>query len=58
MIVKMPLKDRFDIATSISRAFCEQTGKPIPRKTVSCWLNKENFVAWIPYYKPLISKKN
>ena len=27
MIVKMSLKDRFDAAMSISRAFCEQTGK-------------------------------
>ena len=26
------LKDCFDTATSISRAFCEQTGKPISRK--------------------------
>ena len=34
MIVKMSLKDRFDTATSISRAFCEKTGKPISRKTV------------------------
>ena len=42
MIVKMSLKDRFDTATSISRAFCEQTGKPISRKTVSRGLNKEN----------------
>ena len=29
MIVKMALKDRFDTATSNSRAFFEQTGKPI-----------------------------
>ena len=29
MIVKMSLKDRFNIATSISRAFWEQTGKLI-----------------------------
>ena len=29
MIVKMSLKDCFDTATSISRAFCEQMGKPI-----------------------------
>ena len=32
MIVKMSLKDHFDTATSISRAFCEQTGTPISRK--------------------------
>ena len=41
MIVKMSLKDRFDTAISISRAFCEQTGKPISRKSVSRWLNNE-----------------
>ena len=41
MIVKMSLKARFDTATSISRAFCEQIGKPISRKTVSRRLNKE-----------------
>ena len=58
MIVKMSLKDRFDKATSISRAFCEQTGKPISRKTFSRVLNKEKLVARIPYRKPLISKKN
>ena len=43
MIVKISLKDRFDIAKSISLAFCEQTGKPISRKTVSRRLNKEKF---------------
>ncbi len=58
MIAKMSLKDHFDTATSISHAFCEQTGKPISSKTVSCWLNKEKLVAWIPCCKPLISKKN
>ena len=58
MIVKMVLKDRFDIATSIYRAFCENTGKPITRKTVSRWLNKEKIVARIPRSKPLISGKN
>ena len=35
MIDKMSLKDRFDTATSASREFCEQTGKPISRKAVS-----------------------
>ena len=55
MIVKMSLKDRFDTAMSISRAFCEQTRKPIPRKkTVSRRLNKEKLVAQIPCHKPLI----
>ena len=39
MIVKMSLKDRFDTATSISCAFCEQTEKPITRKTVFRILN-------------------
>ena len=58
MIVKMSLKDFFHTATSISHAFCEQTGKPISRKTVSRWLNKEKLVAWIPCRKPLILKKN
>ena len=58
MIVKMSLKDRFDTAISISHAFCEQTGKPISRKTISHWLNKEKLVARIPCCKPLISKKN
>ena len=58
MIVKMSLKDRFDTAMSISRAFCEQTGKPISRKTVPCTLNKKKLVARIPCRKPLISKKN
>ena len=58
MIVKMSLKDRFNTATFISCAFCEQTGKPIFRKTVSCRLNKEKVVAQIPCHKPLISKKN
>ena len=58
MIVKMSLKDRFDSATSISRAFCEQTGKPIPRQTVSRRLNKEKLMARIAYLKPLILKKN
>ena len=57
MIVILPLKDGFDIATSVSRAFCEQTGKPISRKTVSRRLNKEKLVARIPCRKPLISKK-
>ena len=45
MIVKMSLKDHFDTATSISHAFCEQTGKPIARKTVSQRLDKEKLVA-------------
>ena len=54
----MSLKDRFDTATSISCAFCEQTGKPRSRKTVSCRLNKEKLVARIPCLKHLISKKN
>ena len=58
MIVKMSLKDCFDIAASISGTFCEQTGKPISRKTVPHRLSKEKLVAWIPYCKPLISKKN
>ena len=39
---------------SIFRAFCEQTGKPISRKTIFRWLDKENLVA----RKHLISKKN
>ena len=54
MIVKIPLKD----TKSISRASCEQTGKPIPRKIVSRRLNKEKLVARVPCRKPLISKKN
>ena len=58
MIVKKSLKDRFDTATSISRAFFEQIGKPISRKTVSRRLNKEKLVARIPCRKSLISKKN
>ena len=58
MIVKMSLKDRFDTTTSISRAFCERTGKLISRKIVSHRLNKEKLVARIPCRKPLISKKN
>ena len=33
MIVRMSLKDCFNTATSISCAFCEQTRKPISRKT-------------------------
>ena len=57
MIVKMSLKDHFNTA-SISHALCEQTGKPISGKTVSCRLNKETLVAQIPRCKPLISKKN
>ena len=48
MIDKMSLKDCFNKATSISCPFCEQTGKPISRKTVSCRLNKEKLVVWIP----------
>ena len=39
MIVKMFLKDCFDTAASISRAFCMQKVKPISRKTVSRRLN-------------------
>ena len=58
IIVKMSLKNHFDTATSTSHAFCEQTGKPISRKTVSCRLNKEKLVAQIPCHKPLISKEN
>ena len=58
MIIKMSLKTRFDTSWYISRAFCEQIGKPIYRKTVSRRLNKEKLVARIPYRKPLISKKN
>ena len=58
MIVKMSLKDHFDTAMSISCAFCEQTGKPISRKTVSCRLNREKLVAQILCHKPLISMKN
>ena len=58
MIVEISLKESFDTATSISCAFCEQTGKPISRKTVSRRLNKEKLVARIPCRKPLISKKN
>ena len=56
IIVKMSLKARFDTAMSISFAFCEQTGKPISRKTVSHRKNKEKLVDWIPCRKPL--KKN
>ena len=55
MIVKMSLKHRFDATKSISRAFCEQTGKPISRKAVSCRLVKEKLVARIPCRKPFIS---
>ena len=58
MIVKMSLKDCFDTVTSTSRAFWEQAGKPISRKTVSRRLNKEKFVARIPCRKLLISKMN
>ena len=58
MIAKMSLKDCFNTAMSISCAFCEQTGKPISRKTVSRRLNKEKLVARILCHKPLISKKN
>ena len=57
MIVKMSLKDRFDTATSISRAYCERKRKPISWKTVSPRLNKERIVAQITC-KHLISKKN
>ena len=56
MIVKKSFKDHFNTATSISCAFCEQTGKPTSIKTVSRWLNKEKLVAWILCRKPLISK--
>ena len=41
----------------ISCAFCEQTGKPISRKTASRRLDQEKLVARI-CQKPLISKKN
>ena len=41
----MSLKDHFNTATSISHAFCEQTGKSISRKAVSHRLNKEKLVA-------------
>ena len=58
MIVKMPLKDRFDTGASISCTFCKQRGKQVSRKTVSRRLNKEKLVARIPYRKPLIPKKN
>ena len=58
MVVKMYLKDSFDSATSISCAFCEQTGKPIFRKTVSRRLDKEKLVTGIPCRKLLNSKKN
>ena len=58
MIVKKFLKDRVDTSMSISRALCEQTGKPIPRKTVSRRLNKKKLEARIPCHKLLISKKN
>ena len=54
MIVKISLKYRFDTATSIPRAFYEQTGKPISIKTVSRRLNKETLVARILCRKPLI----
>ena len=58
MSVKLSLKYCFDWATSICRAFCEQTGKPISRKTVSHRLDKEKLMAEIPCRKPLIWKKN
>ena len=45
MIVKMSLKNLFNTGISISHAFCAQTGKPISRKTISRWLNKEKLVA-------------
>ena len=57
-MVKISLKDRFDAAMTISRAFCVQTGKPISWKTVSRRLIKEKLVFRIPCHKPLISKKN
>ena len=58
MIVKMSLIGCFNTVMPISCAFCEQTRKTITRKTVSHRLSKEKLVAWIPYCKPLISKKN
>ena len=58
MIVKISLKDRFDIATSISRAFCEQKRKSVTRKSDSRCLNKEKLSALNPCHKPLVSKKN
>ena len=58
MIVEMSLKYRFDIATSISYAFCDQTGKPFSRKTISLRLNKEKLAVRISCLKTLISKKN
>ena len=45
IFVKMSLKNCFNTAMSISRAFCEQTGKPITRKTVSYRINKEKLMA-------------
>ena len=57
MIVKMSLKELFDTAASISHAFCEQTLKPISRKTVSHRLNKEKLVAQIPCCKPFDFKE-
>ena len=58
MFIKMSLKDCFDTATSISRAFCEKTGKPIFKKRFPRRLNKEKLMARIPCRKSLISKKN
>ena len=55
MIVKMSLKGSFNTAMSISRAFCEQTGKTI---SISRRLEKEKPVTRIPWSKTLISKKN
>ena len=42
--------DRFETVTSISRKFCEQAGQAIPRKSVSCRLNRKKRLARIPSY--------
>ena len=54
----MSLKDCFDTVMSILVHFVSKQENKSLKKTVSCMLNKEKLVAWIPCHKPLISKKN
>ena len=57
LIVRMSLRDSFETATSISRKFCEQTGKAISRKSVSYRLKREKLLARIPSWSERRIKK-
>ena len=58
-MVKLVKNDQFKTAaTAVSREMSIQQRKPLPRKTVSLRIVKQQHLARAPVVKPLISSKN